>query len=433
MTENKCILRKWVTSHKNDKNIGITSVCSANPVVLETSIRFAAGTGSLMCIEATCNQVNQYGGYTGMRPAEFTRFVHTIAGKARLSAGQLILGGDHMGPFPWQNEPAAAAMDKAKQMVSDYVRAGFTKIHLDASMKLADDDPGRHLEPEIATWRAAELCAAAEQTAEQQGQAGELSYVIGTEVPVPGGMQGSNNAVHVSAVRDTLETIEAHKAAFANAGLEGAWDRVAAVVVQPGVEFGNFQVVRYNRAQAASLSKFVETQPQLVYEAHSTDYQPEQALRQMVEDHFAILKVGPELTFAFREAVFALESIERECSSFTPGMEPSNLRQTVDRVMLENPAYWRAYYPGSDDEQAFARKYSFSDRIRYYWTHPDVQGALDRLFANLAHTEIPLSLLSQYLPWEHTLVREGKLALMPQELVKAHIEVVLARYFNACS
>jgi tagatose-1,6-bisphosphate aldolase non-catalytic subunit AgaZ/GatZ len=35
-------------------------------------------------IEATCNQVNQDGGYTGMTPADFRRFVEDIA--ARVSA-----------------------------------------------------------------------------------------------------------------------------------------------------------------------------------------------------------------------------------------------------------------------------------------------------------------------------------------------------------
>lgn len=70
------------------------------------------------------------------------------------------------------------------------------------------------------------------------------------------------------------------------------------------------QVHEYHREEAQTLSRFIEAQPGLVYEAHSTDYQSREALRALVEDHFAILKVGPALTFAFREAVFALAAIE---------------------------------------------------------------------------------------------------------------------------
>ncbi len=51
----------------------------------------------------------------------------------------LILGGDHLGPNPWTRLPADQAMEKAAAMVAAYAAAGFTKIHLDASMACADD------------------------------------------------------------------------------------------------------------------------------------------------------------------------------------------------------------------------------------------------------------------------------------------------------
>ncbi len=96
------------------------------------------------------------------------------------------------------------------------------------------------------------------------------------------------------------------------AGLGDAWERVVAVVAQPGVEFGDDTVVAYDAVAAAGLAATVRDAWPLVFEAHSTDYQRPDALVDLVRDGFAILKVGPWLTFAMREALFALEAIERE-------------------------------------------------------------------------------------------------------------------------
>jgi D-tagatose-1,6-bisphosphate aldolase subunit GatZ/KbaZ len=169
------------------------------------------------------------------------------------------------------------------------------------------------------------------------------------------------------------------------------------------VEYGNDFVIGYQRHLAKALSEFIEDQP-LLYEAHSTDYQLPEALRYMVEDHFAILKVGPALTFAFREALFALAVIENE---IYPKPERSNLIEILDQAMVSQPGYWGKYYPGDADAQAVARKYSFSDRSRYYWPDNAVQKALEKLLANFGNKAIPLTLLSQYLPVQYEKIRAG--------------------------
>jgi len=91
------------------------------------------------------------------------------------------------------------------------------------------------------------------------------------------------------------------------------------------------------------LSQFAEKQWQGVYEAHSTDDQTAAALRQMVCDHFAILKVGPWLTFAFREAVFALAAVEEEWLGDRKGIAISGVRESLEEAMLANPQYWKGY------------------------------------------------------------------------------------------
>jgi D-tagatose-1,6-bisphosphate aldolase subunit GatZ/KbaZ len=216
--------------------------------------------------------------------------------------------------------------------------------------------------------------------------------------------------------------------AFRREGLDAAWERVVAVVVQPGVEFGDDFVLPYDPAAAADLSRFIETRP-FVYEAHSTDYQTPAALRQLVRDHFAILKVGPGLTFAFREAVFALAMMEKE---LLPEAEQSHIIETLEVVMLAKPDYWRKYYRGDERELAFKRKYSFSDRIRYYWPEPAVQQAFDCLLSNLTQRAIPLTLLSQFLPEQYEQVRAGRRSALPQALILNKVEAVLEMYERAC-
>jgi D-tagatose-1,6-bisphosphate aldolase subunit GatZ/KbaZ len=403
---------------------GIVSVCSAHPWVLKAAMRQMAG--GYLLVEATCNQVNQFGGYTGMTPTGFVSYVQGIAAENELPLTKLILGGDHLGPNVWQNETAKGAMQKSLDMVRAYAQAGFTKIHLDASMKLADDVPGA-LAPEISAQRAAQMAKAAEDAAPDASQ---LRYIIGTEVPVPGGAHAHEESVSVTKAEDARQTIAVTREAFLKAGLSSAWERVMGVVVQPGVEFGDDFVLEYKPEAARELSAFIESEPHLIYEAHSTDYQIRDALRNLVRDHFAILKVGPALTFAFREAVFALANIEKEMFS---AEVCSNVPQTLNEAAMRRPEYWKKYYHGNSEEQAFKRKYSLSDRIRYYWTDAEVQSALAHLLRNFGVRPIPLTLISQYLPNQYNPIRAGELRNSADSILLARVQNVLADYQFACA
>ena len=391
-----------VAAQKRGEAKGIASVCSAHPWVLKAILGCndfgrtqATGVATTpVLIEATCNQVNQFGGYTGMTPRDFVAYVRGIAEENNFPFENLILGGDHLGPNVWQDEPAESAMDKSKAMVRDYVKAGFVKIHLDCSMRLADDSQGA-LDLEIIARRTAQLAKMAEESIshwERDRGEGDLQYVIGTEVPIPGGATEHEEGIRVTKVEDARQTVEVTREAFIREGLEPAWQRVIAIVVQPGVEFGDDFVLPYKPEGTPELSRFIEAQS-MIYEAHSTDYQTREALQDLVRDHFAILKVGPALTFAFREAVFALAMIENELLS--KDMR-SNLIQVLEDVMLKHPEHWKKYYHGTQAEQAFKRKYSLSDRARYYWPEPEVQNALTELMNNLGDEVLPYSLLSQF-------------------------------------
>ncbi|GAH81994.1 unnamed protein product, partial [marine sediment metagenome] len=169
-------------------------------------------------------------------------------------------------------------------------------------------------------------------------------------MPTPGGAREEIQSVPITPVTDAEQTVHLNQKAFGTRGLESAWERVVAVVVQPGVEFGDANVIEYHRQKAKDLSHFIETHDQLVYEAHSTDYQTPTALQQMVEDHFAILKVGPWLTFALREAVFALAHMEAEWLSSRKGVNLSNIREVLEEAMVAHPEHWHKHYHGDDDQ-----------------------------------------------------------------------------------
>lgn len=432
-TEAPSPLLDVVRAQKRSEARGIYSVCSANRFVLEAALHQAKADGSAVCIESTSNQVNPEGGYTGLTPSGFVDFVREIALEVGLPFERILLGGDHLGPFPYQAETAKMALAKAREMVRQYVAAGFEKIHLDASMRCADDPPGA-LAPETVTERAADLCAVAESARVQRDPgAPPPLYVIGTEVPVPGGEQEKAEHLAVTRVPDAERTLSLTRTAFADRGLEAAWERVVGLVVQPGVEFGDATVFGYDRSRTAALRAFAEGQPGIVFEAHSTDYQTEAALRAMVEDHFAILKVGPALTFAFREAVFALAEIEREWLGHRKGVSLSRMRAVVEETMLLHPGHWRSYYHGDREQLRLARQFSLSDRIRYYWAQPTVAAALDRLLANLAQYPAPANLVSQYLPAQHSVLRGETGAPDPRSLIRRKVLEVTDLYARACA
>ncbi|WP_321029352.1 tagatose-bisphosphate aldolase subunit KbaZ [Citrobacter freundii] len=420
-------LTKMVEQHKRGKANGIYAVCSAHPIVLEAAIRYAHANHTPLLIEATSNQVDQFGGYTGMTPADFRSFVCRLADSLDFSQDMLILGGDHLGPNRWQNLPAEQAMANADDLIKSYVAAGFKKIHLDCSMSCANDPVP--LTDEIVAERAARLAKVAEETCMAHFGESDLVYVIGTEVPVPGGAHETLTDLAVTTPDPARATLQAHYHAFEKHGLEGIWPRIIALVVQPGVEFDHTHIIDYQPQKAVALSKMVEDYDTLVFEAHSTDYQTPQSLRQLVIDHFAILKVGPALTFALREALFSLAAIEEE---LLPAKACSGLRHVLESVMLDRPEYWQSHYHGDGNARRLARGYSYSDRVRYYWPDSQIDEAFERLVRNLADDPIPLPLISQYLPLQYVKVREGDLSATPRELIINHIQDILQQYHCAC-
>ncbi|HET7209673.1 MAG TPA: class II D-tagatose-bisphosphate aldolase, non-catalytic subunit [Terriglobales bacterium] len=424
-------LRMIIRRNRASEYAGEYAVCSAHPQVIAAAAHQAYNDGSFLHVESTSSQVNQFGGYTGQTPEQFAMFVRKIARRAGVSDDSILVGGDHLGPYPWRHESASAAMVEAQNLVRACVLAGYQKIHLDASMACADDGKDGINEQTVAQ-RTAVLCEAAENAFRQLPPSSPpLLYVVGTEVPTPGGELGAEQAIAVTTPAQVHATLQAFHQAFAGRELQDAWQRVIGLVVQPGVEFGEARIFEYSRARAQSLSTALPATPELVYEAHSTDYQLPTSLGQMVEDHFAILKVGPELTFAFREAIFALSAIEQEMLQ-ARSARLSRVREALEAAMCHNPKYWRDYYRGDEHEVKISRFYSYSDRCRYYWPDTGVQKEIEVLLENLTSHPPVLTLIRQYLPIEYEAIRAGVLQPRPPEIIEHHIGVVLKKYAKAC-
>ncbi len=410
---------------------GIPSYCSANELVLEIALRRAKENNQPVLIEATANQVNQFGGYTGMMPRDFYQMVLKMAQAIDLPESMVILAGDHLGPLTWQKLPEKEAMENSRELVYQYTRAGFTKIHLDTSMKVADDPEGL-LSTEVIARRGAQLYKAAmrgyEELKEEKPNAMRPVFVIGSEVPIPGGATEAEDTLAVTSPAAFRDTVSAYRRVWQEEGVAEGMNDVIAVVVQPGVEFGDEQVFYYDSAAATDLCAALKEFPDVCFEGHSTDYQTPECLAAMVTDGIAILKVGPALTFGLREALFALSKMEAE---LVPEQERANFIDVLEQTMLKNPANWAKHYHGDDRQLALCRKYSYSDRARYYIGQPEVVAAMEKLFANLRAYPIPMNMLHQYMPLSYWKVCRKQLALDPRELAMDGVTQYMLDYESA--
>lgn len=415
------VLRDIIRRNRAGQNVAIPSVCSAHPDVLRASLMLARDLGRPVVIEATSNQVNQDGGYTGQRPREFIASVGAMAQAVALPEGQVIFGGDHLGPQVWRKGPASDAMAKAREMVAEYAAAGFTKIHLDCSEGCAGEPA--QLGDAVAAARAADLAKVALRAAPDQAG---LLFVIGTEVPPPGGARRDEaGEIAATTPASARATLTAHAQAFDDAGLGGAWDRVGGLVVQPGVEFSPMAVHPLPMQRDPGLSAVLQDWPGICLEAHSTDYQARHVFGRLAELGVAFLKVGPALTFAYRRAMYALDALAMQAGWH----DGPPVAQVMERLMLADPGAWASHYHDGAGDLRIARHFGLADRIRYYWPHPEAAAAVGNLLAQLDGRDFPGPFVGQAFT-QAVIDRAGTSGRITAEtLVVAEIQMALAPYF----
>ncbi|SFS16780.1 class II D-tagatose-bisphosphate aldolase non-catalytic subunit [Yoonia litorea] len=400
-------LRNIIRRNRAGEAVAIPSVCSAHPDVLRASLSLAADLGRPVVIEATSNQVNQDGGYTGMTPLSFVDFVHARADETAIDRAQIIFGGDHLGPQAWRANEASIAMAKAEQLVKDYVAAGFHKIHLDCSEGCAGEPA--QLGDDVTAARSARLAKVCAEVHD------DLLFVVGTEVPPPGGARvdedGDIPATSPDAARETLV---AHDAAFGSLA-----DQIGGLVVQPGVEFSPTKVHDLPRDRDPKLLAALADHPHICLEAHSTDYQDACVYPRLAELGFAFQKVGPALTFAYRKALYALDQLRDNKGA---------LERAMETVMQGDPSKWNGHYSGNAAELYHQRHFGLADRIRYYWPQKAAQAAVQDLIADFSGTLPDHALAEVFSP--DVLARAEKLnGPQTQRLIDAEIQSALAPYF----
>ena len=427
------LIAEIVRSHKRGRPRALAAACTVSPLAIRAVLQQAAQDGMVALIESTANQVNPTGGYSGLTPDLFHRMVVQLARSVGMPENRLILGGDHIGPYPWRHLKADQALAQAAQLAATCGASGYQKLHLDTSSPCVDDRVASDgtLPLAVVYRRSALLCRETEQAARSTGWPAPW-YVIGSDVPPPGGQSLQAGAAPVSPVQHVRESLSVCRRVFRDAGLEDAWRRVAAIVVHTGADFSPVAVQPYNTQRMQPLAAYLRQEKQLVFEAHATDFQAPSALVSMVADHCGILKVGPALTYAMREALFSLADMEETLIGEVKSVTPSRLPDTMERLMLESPVFWQTYYQGSLAEQKRLRRSAFSDRIRYYWDRPAARRALQRLMANLRKYPPPLALLEKYLPDAARKVRQGHLENDPEIIVVDRIADVAKVYAQAC-
>ncbi len=415
------VLRDIIRRNRAGERVAIPSVCSAHPEVLRASLMLARDLGQPVVIEATSNQVNQDGGYTGQHPRDFIATVGQMTAEVGLSADQVIFGGDHLGPQVWRAGPAAAAMAKARVMIADYVEAGFTKIHLDCSEGCAEEPP--QLGDAVTAARAADLAKVALNAARDPLA---LIFVIGTEVPPPGGARMDEaGEIAPTTPASARATLAAHAQAFHAAGIGAALGQIGGLVVQPGVEFSPMAVHPLPMTRDPGLVAVLADWPGVCLEAHSTDYQPNAVLPRLAELGFAFLKVGPALTFAYRRAIYALDALAAQAGWRARLSVP----EVMESLMLADHRSWQAHYHAGSGDLRVARHFGLADRIRYYWPRPEAVAAVDALFRGIDGRDLPDPLLQQ--GFSSAVIADAKRAGGPlaPALVRAEIQAALRPYF----
>jgi D-tagatose-1,6-bisphosphate aldolase subunit GatZ/KbaZ len=304
-------------------------------------------------------------------------------------------------------------------MVADYAAAGFSKIHLDCSEGCAGEPA--QLPDAVTAARSAALAATALAAAPDPAQ---LLFVIGTEVPPPGGARTDDHGdIPPTTPEAAAATLVAHADAFRALNLP--LDQIGGLVVQPGVEFSPMEVHPLPLARDPGLLGALKDWPGLCLEAHSTDYQDPQVYPRLASLGFAFQKVGPALTFAWREALYALDTLRVQCGwASGPG-----LVDEMEAIMLADPGYWQGHYRGDSAELRVERHFGLADRIRYYWPQPTAQAAVGRLFADLDGRNLPEpALLAHFARAEIASARQAPHSL-PRALALARVQSALRPYF----
>lgn len=340
-----------------NQNKSLPSFCTSNFNVIKLLIIFAKHNKLPVLIESTSNQINQYGGYTYLKPKQFLEKIKRIAKNLRYKE-KIIFGADHLGPLPWKDFENNNAIKKSKKLFKDVIKAGYKKIHIDTGMKLKGDD---FLSKQTIFKR----CKSIFNTVNRKSIK-NIFFVFGTEVPTAGGENKYDlKNTNISSIKKDIAYYKKLKKNFS-------------LVIEPGLSFTNQKIYKLKMTSCSQKKKFSQKNG-FTYEAHSCDYQNLSSLKKLVKNNFKFLKVGPELTFNYMNAILKMEKIEK--LFFRSNL--SEIKKNFSEEMDINKTFWKNYYLGDKKKIEYLKFNSYLDRSRYYWNKKKVISSLKILEKNI--------------------------------------------------
>ena len=388
----------------------LPSFCSSNFDVLKSIMIFAKYQNFPVLIESTSNQVNQYGGYSGLKPFQFEKKIRRLAKFIKLNNKSLMIGGDHLGPLPWKDLDEATAMKNSKKLVKDCLKAKYEKIHIDTAIICRGE---KKIDRHTVIQRCDEILSVFSKK-----DFDNVFLVIGTEVPFAGGGH---------AIKSSPTTFESIKEEIDLYSTILKKKKKFALVIEPGIGFGNFSVIQ---AKLKNFGKrlIFSKKNNFVYEAHSSDYQKISSLKKLVKNNFKFLKIGPELTYFYAKSIFKMEEFEKKIykNNF------SNIKNIILKEMKNNNSYWIDYYKAKKKKLDNLKFNSYLDRLRYYWSSKNILNSKKKLFINI--NKINKKKFIRYTDFkEKDLILKEKLKLNNSEfIIYKSIEPILKRYYSAC-
>ena len=341
---------------------GLPSFCTSNFDVLKIIIKFSKIHQLPVLIESTSNQVNQFGGYTGLTPATFKKKIEYIRKKEKLNKNYLLLGGDHLGPLPWKNLTEDRAMKNAGILIKKYVEAGFDKIHIDTAILCSG-------QKSLTRSKIISRCDALIKKINSNNLVNKI-LVVGTEVPFAGG--GDHVKTSITKLENIKKEYQMYRMIFKT--FKSLYRKTFGLVIDPGISYGNENITKSKFKNFNIKTKFSKKN-NFVFEAHSSDYQSLKDLKKLNNLNFKFIKVGPELTFYYLKAALYMEKIESKLFH-----KKSNLKKIISIRMNKNQKYWKDYYKKRSE---FFKFNSYLDRVRYYWSDKKVNNAKKMLFKNI--------------------------------------------------
>jgi len=415
-------------ANRGGEGKGIYAVESQNSTVQEAYLRQALADGSPALFEICADMLDPHGQGGKMLPDDFIANVRRDAGKTGFPRDRLFFGVNDLSPSLWKGESIESALKKTRAFISDLVSLGFKKLGIHAAIPLKGDPADQPLPQEVIVAREAALYKAAEGAAATLPEEEKPLYVIDAH---PGQVMAEDQE-NVVRKEDVEIAVDMFAKTAEAAGLPEMKERLLAVRIFSGVGHDGEKVIPFDSSLLEELGGCVYRTKPVVMEVLQTDFQPQTVLDELAHNHFALMSVGPELTYTMREALFSLAMMENETMIGKPGVYLSNFIIELDRSMQSAPQHWQKYYTGNGFEQLIARKYSLYDRSRFYWEDKEVRKTKKRLFENLIEYPIPLTVMRQFMPYQYERVAAGELENKPDELVMDAVRRALRRYSRAC-